>query len=71
VETARRKIAETDAALVVARADTLAAEGQIWEGGQGHLPAGLGRTGKARPSVLEPYAGASAYSHHGQRVVMG
>ena len=26
---------------------------------------------EARPSVLEPHAGASAYSHHGQRVVMG
>jgi uncharacterized protein (DUF2252 family) len=26
---------------------------------------------EARQSVLEPYAGASAYSHHGQRVVMG
>ena len=26
---------------------------------------------EARPSVLEPYAGASAYSHPGQRVVMG
>jgi hypothetical protein len=26
---------------------------------------------EARPSVLEPYAGKSAYSHHGQRVVMG
>ena len=26
---------------------------------------------EANASVLEPYAGASAYSHHGQRVVMG
>ncbi len=26
---------------------------------------------EARSSVLEPYAGKSAYSHHGQRVVMG
>ncbi len=26
---------------------------------------------EARASVLEPYAGRSAYSHHGQRVVMG
>jgi uncharacterized protein (DUF2252 family) len=26
---------------------------------------------EARASVLEPYAGSSAYSHHGQRVVMG
>lgn len=26
---------------------------------------------EARQSVLEPYAGASAYPHHGQRVVMG
>ncbi|MFO1056565.1 MAG: DUF2252 domain-containing protein [Dongiaceae bacterium] len=26
---------------------------------------------EARPSVLEPYAGKSAYPHHGQRVVMG
>ncbi len=26
---------------------------------------------EARPSVLEPYAGASAYPNHGQRVVMG
>ena len=26
---------------------------------------------EARPSVLEPYAGKSAYNHHGQRVVMG
>ena len=26
---------------------------------------------EARESVLEPYAGASAYPHHGQRVVMG
>jgi uncharacterized protein (DUF2252 family) len=26
---------------------------------------------EARPSVLEPYAGKSAYSNHGQRVVMG
>jgi uncharacterized protein (DUF2252 family) len=26
---------------------------------------------EARASVLEPYAGASAYTHHGQRVVMG
>ena len=26
---------------------------------------------EANPSVLEPYAGASAYGHHGQRVVMG
>jgi len=26
---------------------------------------------EARPSVLEPYAGKSAYANHGQRVVMG
>src|SRR5262249_25649131 len=26
---------------------------------------------EARQSVLEPYAGKSVYSHHGQRVVMG
>ena len=26
---------------------------------------------EARPSVLEPYAGRSVYSHYGQRVVMG
>jgi hypothetical protein len=26
---------------------------------------------EARASVLEPYAGRSAYPHHGQRVVMG
>lgn len=26
---------------------------------------------EAKPSVLEPYARASAYSHDGQRVVMG
>lgn len=26
---------------------------------------------EAGPSVLEPYAGRSAYAHHGQRVVMG
>jgi uncharacterized protein (DUF2252 family) len=26
---------------------------------------------EARASVLEPYAGKSAYDHHGQRVVMG
>jgi uncharacterized protein (DUF2252 family) len=26
---------------------------------------------EAAPSVLEPHAGASAYAHHGQRVVMG
>jgi len=26
---------------------------------------------EAVPSVLEPHAGASAYAHHGQRVVMG
>ena len=26
---------------------------------------------EANPSVLEPYAGKSAYAHHGQRVVMG
>ncbi|MFO1070628.1 MAG: DUF2252 domain-containing protein [Geminicoccaceae bacterium] len=26
---------------------------------------------EARTSVLEPFAGASAYAHHGQRVVMG
>jgi uncharacterized protein (DUF2252 family) len=26
---------------------------------------------EAAESVLEPYAGKSAYSHHGQRVVMG
>jgi uncharacterized protein (DUF2252 family) len=26
---------------------------------------------QANASVLEPYAGASAYAHHGQRVVMG
>jgi uncharacterized protein (DUF2252 family) len=26
---------------------------------------------EAWPSVLEPYAGKSAYTHHGQRVVMG
>lgn len=26
---------------------------------------------QANPSVLQPYAGPSAYGHHGQRVVMG
>jgi uncharacterized protein (DUF2252 family) len=29
------------------------------------------QTKEARPSVLEPYAGASKYSHHGQRIVIG
>ena len=59
VEAARKKIAEVDAEMVVAKADIAAAEGKIQEA-KGRLPAGRRRTGNQAGA-------ATPQSGHGRR----